>query len=973
MNRFLRTLTVAALLLGLVGPLGMGTVFAQGTAAAPGTSSTTGNVQGSIKDNSGAPVADVKVTITGVETKSTTSDATGAFALTGLTAGVYTLTASKAGYQTANEPDLAVFAGQTQTLAITMPALTFQSLRTIASVRAAGRGTFNTTPASVNVIGSQTFIDQAEPQVMNVLNQTPGIVASLPSGSANGAVPGSITFPDIRGALSYETASLIDGHPVSVGTYGDYVTTFLNSFALGNVEIVKGPGADAPQVNYAIGGTVNFETKNPTPQLSGNYVLGYGSYGGAVLNFNLSDTIKRFGYVVDYARNYDPGPIDNYQAWFAPGGKSAYLNWSNASQSGAYVGYNDSPGAVPGTSSKLYNIFQLVGCCLPVNSTYDSASELVKMRYNLSDATTATVTYLGSQTTADQTGNTSSQLMGTFSPYSNYSGSLATGSTLPITNLYPGSDIENNNEPIFEGDVRTTIGNDTLLARYYHASIYRLIDQGTANPYTPDIFNLQLYGTNGGSASKSGPNVTGTHQVAFFDWFRQNEIDRLGGYSLEYHHPFGGSNVLTASANWDSSTTVSYYATPHLPFNGPYNAQTVGTSYSIRVPEGSKQNFSTYLLRALFGLGPKLNMTFSNYMNVYQSTYPTACTPVAGAKPDPSQCLPSGAGFTFASTTTSHYDPRLAFDYRANSNLALRFSAGSSIAPPYLNILSQLQGYSYRKGSPTATETLNAGNLKPETAFGYDLGGDYRFNDGDTVLSGDVYMTNLFNGFISQVYNSGTTCPDAVCGAGNSVPLLYSQYINLSNARYEGVELALRHTPGVGLGYTVQGAVQHAYAYNLGPCFYSTGTTCGTFDTNLGIVSGTNFTGGAENAFGGYGSFSNQSIPYLQGYAQLSYRTAGGVYAQVGETFLGKNNSLDVPPFGILGASLRVPIQNGLAIQVSGHNLTNALNGLFPMQGAGVPITLANGALGATQANVLGPRTVQVMLIKNFGAAAKTP
>lgn len=974
MNRFFRALPVVALVLGLVGPLSMGTSSAQ-TPAPAAAPTTTGTVQGTIKDNGGAPVADAKVTISGVQTKTTTSDAKGAFSFADLTAGLYTLTASKAGYQTASEPDLTVFPGQTQTLAVTMPALTFSSLRTIASVRAAGRGTFNTTPASISVINSQTFVDQAQPQVMQILNQTPGIVASLPSGSANGAVPGAITFPNIRGALSFETSSLIDGHPVSVGTYGDYVTTFLNSFALGNVEIVKGPGADAPQVNYAIGGTVNFETKDPTPQLSGNYTLGYGSYGGAILNFGLSDTAGRFSYAVDYADNYDPGPLDNYQAWFSPGGKSGYLNFNPATQTGTSIGYNDSPGPVPGTSSKLYNVFQLVGCCQSVNSTYESKAELAKLRYALSNATTATFTYLGSQTTADQTGNTSSQLMGTFSPYSKYSGTLPVGSTLPITNIYPGADIEHNNEPIFEGDLRTTLGSDTILARYYHASIYRLINQGTDNPWTPDNEILTLYGTNNGSSKASGPNITGQQMVSFFDYFRQNEIDRLGGLSLEYHHPFGQGNVLTFAANADSSTTTSYYAEPNLPSKGPINQNTVGTKYVTYVPTGSKQDFTTYMLRALFSVSPKMNLTFSNYLNEYRNTFATACNPITAA-PNPNQCLPDGSGYTFGSSNRSHYDPRIGLDFRPNRNVALRFSAGSAIAPPYLLLLSQVDTFSYRAGNPTATEQLNSGSLQPETAFGYDLGGDYRFNDGVTVFSGDVYLTNLYNHFIKQTWDSGTTCPTSVCGAGTTVPLLYQAYVNLSNSRFEGIELSLKHTPPVGFGYAIQGAVQHGYAYNLPPCFYSTTFSktgvqdCTAFDTNLGIVAGSNFTGGAENTSSNYGGFSNQSIPYLQGFGQISYRTAGGLYAQVNETILGKNNSANVPPFGIFNASVRVPIKNGLAIQVAGNNLTNALDGLFPLQGGGVPITLANGALGATQSNVLGPRTVRVMLIKNFGPGA---
>ena len=96
-----------------------------------------------------------------------------------------------------------------------------------------------------------------------VLDQIPGMQISYPGSAANGASTGAITFPNIRNGLSYETATLIDGHPLSVGLYGDYVTTFLESGAAAVGRSHQGPGATAPQVNYAINGTVNFRTKDP--------------------------------------------------------------------------------------------------------------------------------------------------------------------------------------------------------------------------------------------------------------------------------------------------------------------------------------------------------------------------------------------------------------------------------------------------------------------------------------------------------------------------------------------------------------------------------------------------------------------------------------------------------------------------------------------------------------------------------------
>lgn len=990
MIKYFRTLTVAALVSGLVGPFSMGTVFAQTTVPAA-ANQTTGNVLGTIKDNGGAPVANAKVTLSGPSTQSTNTDATGAFAFSNVAPGLYTLTATKAGYETASQPDLAVLSGQTQTLAVTMPALTFQSLRTIATVRASGRGTFNTTPASVSVVSSQTFVDQAQPQVMKILNQTPGIEASLPQTSANGAVPGAITFPNIRGALSFETASLIDGHPVSVGTFGDYVTTFLNSYALGSAEVVKGPGADAPEVNYAIGGTVNFRTKDPTYKAAGNYTFGVGSHGSALEHFGIGGTAGRLGYVLDYADNYDPGALYGYQAWFNPGGNNGYVNYNPGTGTGTLIGFNDTNNTVlPNSPSKIFNSFATLACCYTFGSAYDSRAELAKLRYALSGATSLTFTYLGMQTSADQNENTSSQTPGTFNPGTSYAGgSLAAGTQMMVTNLHPGgTDQEINNEPILEGDLRTTIGNDTLLARYYHASIDRLIHQGPANPWQPDVMTLNIQGTNS-NPGKTGANITGTQNVAFFDYFNQEELDALRGYSLEWSHPFSENNVLTLSGDTTDSTTTSDSCSPNFASQKGgtpvYNINTVGLSCSVNVPAGSKQVFTTYQARLNIHAARNLNVTFTNYLNTYDSTYPTACSapyakpapagftgPVNGVtNPNKSQCWQDGSGYVFGSTTTSHYDPRLSLEYRPAQDTAVRFAAGSAIAPPYLQLLSSVNGaISCPAGCTTAFQSVNAGTLKPETAFGYDLGADHRFHDGVTTISADVYMTNLFNHFITQTYNSGLTCSASPCPT-TGVPLYYTSNVNLNNARFEGLELAIRHNPLVGFGWVVQGSTQRGYAYNLPPCFYTSTNNCSLYSTNLAVLPNINFTGGALcQGCGGLGGFSNQNLPYLQGFAQLSYRFTNGIYTQVNETLYGKNNSLNEPPFGIVNASVRFPVVNGIQLQVAGDNLTNAYTGLFPTLGTGVAIPLANGQVGATQANVLGPSTIRVLMTKNFGEGA---
>jgi outer membrane receptor protein involved in Fe transport len=976
-TRILATIAIAAF---TVGPVSAATAPNATTLVAQ---ASTGAINGTAVDESGAPIVGATVTVRGPQTYTATTDAKGAFAISNIAAALYRITIQKNGYDTASQPDFAIFAGEKESLAITMHSATLTTLQTIATVRTVGRGTFNTSPAAVNSIPSQAFLDNAAPQVTRVLNQVPGISISLPGTSANGAVPGAITFPNIRGALSFETASLIDGHPVSVGTFGDYVTTFLNSNMLGGVDVIKGPGASSPQVNYAIGGTVNFRTKDPTLNVTPDYSFGMDSRGGTILNLGVSDTLANghLGFVFEIANEDTPSAVNGYQAYFNPA-SNAVLNYNAAGT--RILGNTTTSIQVPGTDSKVTAGFPLVACCYSVSGQYHNLSELLKVRWKFSDATTATVSYLGSQTDADQNGNTSSQTspaLAFFAPASAaYTNTTLVPGPFTFTSIHPGgNDLENNNEPILQAEVRTTLGADTLLGRFYHAGIHRLINQGSGSPNVPTIVTNTFYGKDSTGVVYNGTPVS----VAYFDFFQQAENDALNGTSFEWDHPFNDLNTLSFAWDATNSTTQSYSESSNAAF-GVFNP-TAAPFFSITLPAGSSQLFNTFLLRDRFTLNSKLSGTASLYSNLYRSTFPISRAAVFGV---------DGTGYTFGTSNTSHFDQRLALEYRPKQNLAVRGAMGSAIAPPYLQLLSGIPGASatYSAASQTALVSFNAGlnGLKPETAWGYDVGADYRFHDGVTYLSGDAYLTNLYNHFIGSTTPAGFTCSTipsqytfACTGAGftATTPVYFSTNINLNNARFEGFELQLKRVVQTGIGYSIAASVNHSYAYNLPANFYcsfvvtpSTPCTPDKYNTNRAIIAGNQLTQGPI----GFNGFSNQNVPMLTGNAEINFHAKNGAFAAFGETLYGRGNSYNLPPFGIAYLNLRYPISHSLALQVSGDNIFNGYSNLFPYFGSGLalPIVGTTGPNGpgsvstgqaATMANNLGPATWKIVFTKNIG------
>jgi outer membrane receptor protein involved in Fe transport len=934
----------------------MAPALAQSVPAAQIAQVTASVVSGLVTDTTSSPVAGATITLTGAKTYTATSDAQGRYTITGVAPGVYVATVTRTGYQTGTEQDVAITAGTPVTLNVQLAAPTLTSLRVIGSTRTTfSRATFNTSPAAVNVVSTQTFIDQGQPQVKTVLNQTPGIVISLPATSGNGAAAGAITFPNIRGGLSFETASLIDGHPVSVGAFGDYVTTFLNAFTLGSVEVIKGPGAAAPEVNYAIGGTVNFRTLDPTRKPSGYENVSVDSFGGVSSNFGYSNTIMngKLGFVVDYGVNGTPGPLKNY-AVPTPMNRAWMINGQ------AITGTITTSPPIPGTTQTIFNgTATLLYSGIPVSTTYTNKTELVKLRYNFSNTTTLTASYLGSQTWTEQNGNHFYQYTSVFNPAATYTPSTGPqpGPILAEDNIFaPPHEWEINNEPIFQAELRTALGSNNILLRAYSASINRLQYNGLNSPAQPAVFQAQLYGTatvGGVAQTYTGQNVTLTVPGAYFN---SSEEDRLRGYSLEIDHPFGDSgNLISLAADQTHSTTGSYNVGTFIP-GGPIAAT---------VPPTSGQTYTTILLRGIWNIGPRLGVTWSNYFNTYKTHYSQT------------------NGATFIDQNNSHYDSRLGLTYRVNPDTSLRAAAGSAIAPPYIQLYSRINTVPTLQlpAQQIALNTQANPNLRPETTMGYNIGGDYRFGPGkQTVFSTDIYQTNLWNQLIStsQYANgvvtlascTGAQTPPNCTGPPITVPLFSSGSTNLARARYTGIEFSLRRDPVVGFGFALQGALQQATPVNVPASFYTTpGSTLPV--RNLGVVPGVNFYGGSQGV-------SNQPVPYSSGFGELHYRTAKGAYVSFGETYYGPNNSLFLPAFLIASANGSLPLgTHGLSLAVNIDNVFNTYGNSYITEYAGIfqpyipgAVTVGGVPLSGAQlnANTYGPRNVRVSVSWKLGS-----
>ncbi len=909
----------------------------QGASAQP--QATVGSITGTVTDSQLHALGGVAVDLTGPAKYHAVSASNGSFSFSNVAPGVYKLTVIKAGFAAASQ-DVYVLPSSATTATVELQPIEFSSIREIGSVSvsANARNAINTSTAAVATISGSAFTDQGDYENLNrTLDELPGVSIGIGSGFAgdgiaNGASPLVTGIPSIRGALPYETASLIDGHPISIGVYGTFNPAILSPYMLDDVEVVKGPGAAAPNINYAIGGTINFRTLEPTRKDHVSLDTSIDQFGGEMANLRATGTTAsgKLGYAFDYQTNGTQGPDRGYTP-LDP------LNLSNGAIVNGQVACGNSavagacfPSVVPVNSpfAAASNLTApLVICCPQIPLESNERHELAKLRYNFSPSTALTISYLGGQLRGSAFAADLFLFPSYFfGPPAGYSSTVYPPGYPTFQNDQGPSEL-NINANLYQADFHTPVGPGTLNARYYVSGD---VDQNLQYPTGSQTVSGALYGGVPLGQNTNPTIFTGQFgTVTLLNSFVGTQTnDALHGYTFEYDLP-AGSNTYTLS--YDSVHTESSAYTNFSPANAVEDV--------VTVQPGSGQSFETIAARGAFSLPHNVNATLSDYAITYTDHYT------------------QDNGASFLSSTHSYDAPRLALSWRADRDTSLRASTGFSIAPPYIHLLTNQSEAVPDRTPPTNFQTTgNAGDVAPETSFGFDFGADHRV--ADVVFSADVYETTLRNQFLSTTALTGTyTAPaNNPYGAVGSYPLYTTTTANLGHSRYDGLELSIHHDPIVGAGYRVQGYLQRAYAYDLPAGFYNTAS--GPNTANLGIFPNENF----QTTGQGYNGLSQSRVPYSGGYAEFNYRFHSGAYGLAGITYYGNNNAYNEPAFGVVNASFRQPITKHASLQLAVTNITDVYPAYQYNIYGGIPTPLVNGQLGYTAGNVIGPSTASLVL-----------
>ena len=916
---------------------------------------TSSTISGTLRTPGGAAVADATVTASGPTKASTTSDASGDFSLT-VPPGVYRIDATRTGYVSASANDVTVAPGTTVPLSVTMSEQNLSSLQTIGTVTSVARSTvsLNTGAASQNVVGSSVFSDYSASQVNDVLQRIPDVVVQKLGTQQDTSIV-------VGGMQPYETQVLIDGHPIALGQYGVWFSQYFPSFLIGSVETETGPGNTSPFANLAVGGTANLLTPAFTTKTIATATYGYDSWQSQNENALLSGMIgDKFSYVLS--------------AGYA--GVNDYYHDKTACDSYYPSASPTFPGTGPGPNQPGYS--GIIAFCAPWGSAFYNKGMVEKVKFDFSDTTSLQLGFVGSYGGYNPQDSNWGEALGMETivgclPGTNYCTNPADanliGKTISTDFWYPGTHIFNNQQ-IWTGELRTSLGDTTLLIRPYIGTIQPETYDAGGEWYYPAYFspnstypacppaatyptftcysgpqtyppgtqvppntdpNNQYYGAPlpGGNnfetntcgaltptaayvvVGPSGQESTINGQQECFQFpYDTFELDTLYGSTISMVHPLG-DGFLDFTYDYHGQSTYAYV-------NSPQN---------VVVPQNSATRFSTFSLTGQVVASKTLSIPFGLY-----NTSWTAAGQILNNNPLLNYCpgAAAGDGSTCGlQRQQSSFDPHIALVFRPELNTSYRLAIGTSTTFPFIGDLSGAPAFQPPAGGFSAgLYTFKTPGLMPEHSTAYSVGGDHRFGNG-SVLSVDLSYTLVHNVF--QQLSQALVLPYGLEGVFTPENIA-SLSTALATVKYA-------YAPRTGFGYNVSAAADSSITNGV-PASYMSALPI-TLPANGVQVCGTGlFTPGSATC-----------IPYLKGYGQLTYTTKSKLYFALGADYEGKNNAYYQPPFAVADLTIRSPIAKILSLQLSVQNLFNNNSYSYvPSVNLGVPVTANYSPDGVTTA-----------------------
>lgn len=851
--------------------------------ATSGVQSTTGSatITGVLLDRDGGlPISHGTVTLYQGSTAvtSTTTKSNGTFTLANVAPGVYFVAYEALGYGTRRSNDVIVTAGSStdlRTLLARSATATGNNLREIGRVSAAstvGNGTLATSTTIQQNLSSEVLQRQGYTRVGDALNTLPGANITGLSSSV-----GDDLGVDIRGFGSSETEVLLDGHPIGPqGVQGDTFGFQVSpTYAIANTQVTYGSGALGLYGTDAIGGTVDLQTINPTRENHFQVTQGIGYQGRHFSDFQATGSVlnHKLGFALVHANDGTYGPWPT-QARLQPGLLAGDFSPTNIATN------------TYGTSA-----------------SYALTTDLFKLKYNFSPQTSFEADAFDSNSFDDKTGNGDNC-------YYSYG--------IQFYNAQQASQASPNTYSI--GSVTGNCPAGLVGATF---------DEKTLSCLTPGQYASRTTGLTGG-----GPGPFQEHR--FHDYHGRIQtslgkntftLDGFGNrYSTDYSRFVNGGNFDTQFYDETGLLLSDDIAGQYNDFGFGYFVQHQNHTGTF-VDNSAPPPLNAGLLsgaKSIIGANYAFGIRNFFLRDQYTPRGPLSFYLNAWLKRD-------------SVTQKQTLDPRLSLVFRASNSDVLRLTGGRSDGQPAPELLS---GFSFntdygQNGNPNCGGLSSVGgipnpNLAPETSIDYEFGYGHRFG-GDSVINAAAYFafeknrifpaqfpatnfpniaipTNLLNTFLGRI---NKLCGTTTAALAN---LSYSQYINASTSRYQGVELNGRYRLNRQLYVDYTGDIQSAV--NLG-------TQPQILMSNVLLVDGSQI----------------QGIPLQKYAAGLDFSDLHGFEARIDGYYIGSYNLYNRNPFFYANASFTKEFRRGTSVNIGVLNLFDSaasqltVAGVAPFQG----------------------------------------
>jgi len=598
-------------------------------------------ITGTVKDTStGRPVPAVTITAIGGGSKKSTSTASdGTFRLT-LPPGVYVLDTDRGGFESGESSSITAVAGTATDVALSIAEANVSSLKTIGRVSTNTRSALNTSVTATSTLDRAQLAERELPTLNDTITELPGVTLARTTGAT------ANTFFAVRGA-EIETRTNIDGHPVSVGTFGAYNVNYAIADIFSSVDVLKGAGLNGPTAGESVFGTVNLRTRDFEPENQLFVKGGVDNYDGTF-------------YSVYGNANFFKGKLSFLAGKSYVGYRGPWYGYT-ANRVGVTTG-------IPASTLAPPNFTGLLNWSGDLSNTQGLQGELAKLRYRFSNSTSVSFEYLGLQGQYVPQGGSYASYEGHQTVAPCYNGNIparvatACGATSqynapylsglighPVDSYswFPSSYIQNN-EPYFSAEFRTSLKNDTFLVRPYTAEINRFISGDRENRY-PGNNGGWYQVTNSSNCQSTFIAPTAAGRVAKGPCFAGNFTGPTGPSYIGASNPAGVVYSTTAT-NPNCSVGAPCYTTP----TGVQNDGNIGYGTPFSQPEIDRLHGVTFeylhpTASNNFGFSYEYNADDTSSRSNDTTPVPAGCANVVGGG---FANTPAAAGLGYQPTCT---------------------------------------------------------------------------------------------------------------------------------------------------------------------------------------------------------------------------------------------------------------------------------------------------------------------------------